>query len=180
MSTMMKGTTIIEQPLGMNRRGMQGSQVSTHSPQSIQMLSIQILSMESSSTKTKNTQIRNMLMQNILLTMLDLKEEEAVEEVKVLSLTNIVIMLHLISLEEEDREAEVEEEVLLISTTMRTTRKLQSIDTTMTIMMSTLKHTEVNMINTQSMIKLKRNLQLKNMRRWIPKKSQFMITSSPV
>ena len=121
-----------------------------------------------------------MLMQNILLTMLGLKEEEAVEEVKVLSLTNIVIMLHLISLEEEDREAEVEEEVLLISTTMRTTRKLQSIDTTMTIMMSTLKHTEVNMINTQSMIKLKRNLQLKNMRRWIPKKSQFMITSSPV
>jgi len=165
MSTMMKGIIIIGQILGMNRTGMQGSQVSTLSPPSILMLSTLNLSMESSSTKTKNMRIRNMLTQNILLTMLDRKEVEVVEEGKALNLTIIATMPHLLSQEEEDREAEVVVEVLLISITMRTTKKLQSIDTTMTIMMSILTHTGVNMINIQSMIKLKRNLQLKNMRR---------------
>jgi len=165
MSTMTKGIIIIEQILGMNRTGMQGSQVSTLSPPSILMLSTLNLSMESSSTKTKNMRIRNMLTQNILLTILDRKEVEVVEEGKALNLTIIATMPHLLSQEEEDREAEVVVEVLLISITMRTTKKLQSIDTTMTIMMSILTHTGVNMINIQSMIKLKRNLQLKNMRR---------------
>lgn len=165
MSTMMKGIIIIGQILGMNRTGMQGSQVSTLSPPSILMLSTLNLSMESSSTKTKNMRIRNMLTQNILLTILDRKEVEVVEEGKALNLTIIATMPHLLSQEEEDREAEVVVEVLLISITMRTTKKLQSIDTTMTIMMSILTHTGVNMINIQSMIKLKRNLQLKNMRR---------------
>ena len=165
MSIMMKGIIIIGQILGMNKTGMQGSQVSIHSPPSILNLSTLNLSMENSSTKIQNMQIRNMLTQNMLLTILDRKEVEVVEEGKALSLTITVTMVHLLSQEEEDREAEVEEEVLPISTTMRTTRKLQSIDTTMTIMMNILTHTEVNMINTQSMIKLKRNLQLKNMRR---------------
>ena len=165
MSTMMKGIIIIGQILGMNRIGTQGSQVSTLSPPSILMLSTLNLSMESSSTKTKNMRIRNMLTQNILLTMLDQKEVEVVEEGKALNLKIIATMPHLLFQEEEDREAEVVVEVLLISITMRTTKKLQSIDTTMTIMMSILIHTGVNMINIQSMIKLKRNLQLKNMRR---------------
>jgi len=97
--------------------------------------------------------------------MLDQKEVEVVEEGKALNLKIIATMPHLLFQEEEDREAEVVVEVLLISITMRTTKKLQSIDTTMTIMMSILIHTGVNMINIQSMIKLKRNLQLKNMRR---------------
>ena len=179
MSTTMKGTIITGQP-GMSRRGTQGFQVSTHSPPSIRILSTPNLNMQTSSIKTKSTQIRNILMLSMLLTMPDLKEEEAAEEVRALSLTTTVTMPHLLFPEEEDKEAEVVEEVHLISITMRTIRKHQSIDTTMTIMKSTQKHTVLNMTNIKSMIKLRKNLQLKNMRRLRPKKSQYMIMSKLV